>query len=54
MENPLNNPDSDFNSSLFYMDVLMTVFFSLECILKICAFGFYWSGRESYLKSMYN
>jgi hypothetical protein len=54
MENPLNDPNSNLNKILFYLDILMTVFFSLECIFKVISYGICFNGPESYLKSMYN
>lgn len=54
MENPLNNPESSFNQVLFYLDVVFTSCFGLECLIKIVSYGFFFNGEESYLKSSYN
>ena len=41
MENPLNNPNSSFSKTLVVLDVIMTLFFCFECILKIISFGLF-------------
>jgi len=54
MENPLNDPDSNFNFILFYLDATFTTFFALECVIKILSYGLFFNGEDSYLKSSYN
>lgn len=39
MDNPLNDPNSVLVSRLYYIDLVITVIFTLEMILKILVFG---------------
>ena len=36
------------------MDLSLTVFFTIEALLKIITLGFLFNGRKSYLKSGWN
>ena len=44
MDTPLNNPNSWFSITLFWVDILFTVLFSFEAIFKILALGFFHNG----------
>lgn len=40
---PLENPDTSLAKALLAFDVIFTVIFSIEAIMKIIAFGFFWN-----------
>ena len=54
MESPLKDPDSSFVATLFYADIVMSIAFAIEALLKLISYGVLFNGEESYLKSMYN
>ena len=54
LDNPLNNPNSNFASFLVYSDYILTSFFFAEAILKIIAFGFLFNGEVSYIRNGWN
>ncbi|CAM9376503.1 unnamed protein product, partial [Discosporangium mesarthrocarpum] len=53
LDNPLQNPDSEFKLFLDRVDVGMTVLFTLEMSLKILACGFAFMPR-AYLRNSWN
>ena len=59
VQNPLRDPDSAFSQVLFYIDVMFTVSFFIECTVKVIALGFLFcyleeEGRSAYLRSAWN
>ena len=54
MENPLNNPEGEFQRGLELLDLSLTIIFVLEFLLKIMAFGFAFNGEKSYLRNYWN
>ncbi|CDW82972.1 voltage-gated ion channel superfamily [Stylonychia lemnae] len=54
LDQPLSDPDSNFNQNLMIFDGTFTSLFMLECILKIVAFGLILNGKNSYLQSPWN
>lgn len=53
MDNPLRNPDSAITRALERVDVVMTILFFVEMMLKICAKGFV-AMPGAYLRSSWN
>lgn len=53
VEGPMMDPDSEFARALQLIDLVMTIIFTLEAILKIIAFGFV-IHRKSYLRKPSN
>lgn len=51
LEEPLSDPNSGFNTILFYLDLGLSLAFALECVLKVIARGFLFNGPGSYLKN---
>mmetsp|Transcript_10532 Transcript_10532/g.10601 ORF Transcript_10532/g.10601 Transcript_10532/m.10601 type:complete len:190 (+) Transcript_10532:210-779(+) len=54
MENPLTDPNSQLSHSLFVIDIVTTVIFTSEALIKIIAFGFVENGKLSYLRDGWN
>jgi hypothetical protein len=54
IESPHRDPESAFSYALYYLDILMTIIFVVEALVKILAFGFIMNGKESYLMSPWN
>eukprot|EP00347_Sterkiella_histriomuscorum_P011811 403371009 len=54
MERPLNDPNSQYQQSLVILDILTTIIFCLECVLKIVAFGLLRNGPQSYMRNSWN
>ncbi|KAK3235490.1 hypothetical protein CYMTET_54312 [Cymbomonas tetramitiformis] len=50
---PLQAADSDWNVVLGKFELSFLAFFTMECILKVCAFGF-WGGAGTYLSNPWN
>jgi hypothetical protein len=50
----LVDPDSIFALTLYYIDLVSTVIFIVEAIIKIICYGFYFCGPNSYLRSTWN
>lgn len=53
LDNPLNEPGSVFVVALSWVDTALTVFFLIEVVLKVVAFGFIMDD-DSYLRSNWN
>jgi hypothetical protein len=54
LENPHDNPDSKKINILAQIDLVMTVIFTIEMLIKIVALGFAMNGEKSYLKVTWN
>ena len=54
IEDPLSDPNSNFNQILFKIDAAISAIFIFESVLKIIARGFLFNGQYSYLKSGWN
>lgn len=54
VESPLDNPNGLKLDILYYMDIVMTILFSLECVIKIFVLGFIINGKDSYLLNGWN
>lgn len=55
----MDDPNSTYSKILYYIDVVFTLLFFLECSIKIIALGFLFcnleeEGREAYLRSAWN
>ena len=44
IENPLQNPESEIRKVLFVVDIITTVIFVLESLIKIIALGMFLNG----------
>jgi hypothetical protein len=53
-DNPLSDPDSNYLLTLLVIDKFLTIIFSIECLMKIVAFGLINCGSTSYFKSIWN
>lgn len=54
LENPLNDPNSKLENALYYIDMVTTIIFTLEMVLKIISFGFIINGPNCYLRNPWN
>lgn len=54
LSSPRNDPNDPLAQTLEKIDMLTTLIFAVEVLLKIIAGGFYWNGKHSYLKSRWN
>ena len=54
IENPLTDPDSQRSKILSIIDILTTVFFSIEVVIKVIANGLIFNGKKSYLLNKWN
>ena len=43
-ENPLIDPTNDWSLTLYYIDIVMTIIFGLEVLIKVIAHGFLFNG----------
>jgi hypothetical protein len=58
-DNPLNDPESAFSKTMFYIDCIFTFAFFIECAVKVIAVGFLFNwmgeeGRTAYIRSSWN
>lgn len=53
-ESPLDDPDSNYTKTLNILNLVMTLIFTLEVILKIIAYGFLLNGSASYMRLGWN
>ena len=54
LDNPLNDPSSEFSIRLSKIDIFCTVIFVFEALAKIITFGLWECGSTSYFKSGWN
>jgi hypothetical protein len=54
LDAPTLHPDSTTKSAIFWIDLVTIIIFTLECIAKIVTFGFFFNGKFSYLRGMWN
>ena len=54
LDNPLYDPNGKFVSALWYIDVIISVIFTVEALLKITAYGFLFNGPKSYFRVFWN
>ena len=45
LENPLDNPNSQKTLVLRYIDIVVTIIFVLECLVKVSVYGFLLNGQ---------
>lgn len=53
IDSPLDDPGSDFRKGMSYFEIITTIIFTIECILKIIVFGFALH-KGAYLRSGWN
>ena len=49
LESPLMDPESKKAEVLYWIDVVVTGFFTLELILKVIVYGYIMNGEDSYM-----
>lgn len=54
LESPLNDPESDLADNMFYIDLVVTVLFTFELVLKVIVLGFLMNGKDSYIRNPWN
>lgn len=54
IDNPLNDPNGKMSTVLNQIDLVITIIFIFESLLKIITFGFVLNGRQSYLRISWN
>lgn len=45
LQNPLNDPNGSLEYILYWIDVVTTIIFTIEAILKNIAYGFAFNGK---------
>ena len=53
-ENPLTDPDSIMAQILTVIDIITTIIFTVEVIIKVIGAGLLFNGKESYLYTFWN
>lgn len=54
IESPFDHKDTTKKTALFYCDLIVSIIFAFEVILKVISMGFVINGKQSYLRSMWN
>lgn len=54
IDSPLDDPNSELQSNLRYLDYIVTFLFVVECVMKVIRKGFIFNGKKSYLRSYWN
>ncbi len=50
IEDPLETSDSPRNLTIYYCDIVVTIIFTFEVVLKVIAKGFIVNGPDSYMR----
>lgn len=54
LDNPLNDENGEFANVLNNIDIVMTIAFTIECIINVITRGFIFNGKTSYMKDSWN
>lgn len=54
LDSPLLDPESNFKSSLYWIDITTTAIFTIEAVSKLMVFGLFFSGNTSYFRELWN
>jgi hypothetical protein len=54
LENPLQDPNGQLINILFYFDIVFTIIFCFEFVVKVVYFGFMFNGSNSYIRNSWN
>ena len=54
VESPLTDPDGSLMAVLSILDLIFTIVFTLELVLKNIAWGFMFNGKQSYIRNPWN
>lgn len=54
LESPLNDPKSKQADTLQIIDIVVTILFTIELILKVIVLGFFSNGSDSYIRNPWN
>jgi hypothetical protein len=54
IDNPLKDPNGKLDSILWYFNIVFTVIFFFEAVIKIITYGFLFNGKDSYLRNYWN
>ena len=54
LETPLDDPESEKTKTLRFIDLVVTVAFTFEMLVKIAAWGFVCAGKDSYIRDPWN
>jgi hypothetical protein len=54
LENPLSNPEGNVRKAARVVDIIVTIIFVMEAVLKIFSFGFIFCGPTSYMRNGWN
>ena len=54
IDSPLNDPNSDISLTTWFIDIAMTIVFTIEALTKIVVLGFVFNGKQSYLRDYWS
>jgi hypothetical protein len=54
IENPLDDPNGSKIKVLYYIDIVVTILFTLELLIKVVVYGFVVNGKFSYMRNSWN
>jgi hypothetical protein len=54
LDAPSLDPKSTTKKIIYWIDLVTIIIFSLECLIKVITFGFFFNGKFSYLREMWN
>ena len=54
IDSPLNDPNSDLSLTTWFIDIAMTIVFTIEALTKIVVLGFLFNGKQSYLRDYWS
>lgn len=54
LDSPLIDKNSKLGNALKLIDLVLTIVFAIEAMLKIVAFGLINNGKQSYFNSLFN
>ena len=54
LENPLDDPESKYYETLKQIDVVVSIIFTCELVIKVIVYGFGLNGKDSYIRNSWN
>lgn len=54
LDSPLLNPQGKMHKSLQIIDMMITIVFTVEALLKIFVYGLFFNGSTSYFRNIWN
>lgn len=54
IEDPFENPESTKNAVMGILDIILSIIFLFELLIKVVVLGFAFNGADSYMRNSWN